>query len=631
MEVADALAAEGLDNVDVVPLRARCLGGITQAAAFREQADDLLRRYERVVAIGGPCVTGEDFSDLWDEGLRIVPTQHCWGPLADGELLSSLIAEGAYVVTPGWLSHWPERMADWGFSQEQAREFFHDCCSSMVLLDTQVDPESGRRLAEVTAFLGLPSQRFPLSLGYVRLFLARTVAEWRLDQCRSEATLGPTDSLVESPAATDEDLRSELADYAMAMDLLAQMASVRSEDQLTMGIADLATRLFGSRDSAYVPVERAAEADGPLIAQALGSAAEYGWNDEGTTFWVKVGQPGEPLGILTAGDFYFPRYGDRYLNLAIGLARVLALAVSNARSFQELVSARDALRVSEEKYRVLINEAGDAILILDERGVIVEMNRKALSMLRMTAEETHGKSVISLVAPNRTRRMKNALTTTLEKGGTFLSSAELVTADTKPVSVDMMWSRVFLTGGTAVVQLVVRDITERRLAEERLRSLALVDQLTGLNNRRGFTLLAQQQLKVCDRAGHGASLVYIDLDGMKAINDELGHKEGDHALRQTAQVLRQTFRAADILARLGGDEFVALIAKSDPETERVILNRLDDVVEERNRSADLPFALSLSVGAASYDPQAPLSIEELLQRADAMMYEEKRLRRVKGC
>jgi len=149
MEVADALAAEGLDKVDVVPLRARCLGGVTQAAAFREQANDLLRRYDRVVAIGGPCVTGEDFSDLWDEGLRIVPTEHCWGPLADGELLSSLIAQGAYVVTPGWLSHWPERMADWGFSQEQAREFFHDCCSSMVLLDTQVDPESGQRLAEL--------------------------------------------------------------------------------------------------------------------------------------------------------------------------------------------------------------------------------------------------------------------------------------------------------------------------------------------------------------------------------------------------------------------------------------------------------------------------------------------------
>ena len=103
------------------------------------------------------------------------------------------------------------------------------------------------------------------------------------------------------------------------------------------------------------------------------------------------------------------------------------------------------------------------------------------------------------------------------------------------------------------------DNTERKWAEEKLREMSLMDDLTGLYNRRGFLTLATQQLKIAHRLKQGLALFYLDLDRMKWINDTLGHREGDRALIDTASILRNTFRASDIVARIGGDEVHRII------------------------------------------------------------------------
>src|SRR6185369_5039973 len=105
---------------------------------------------------------------------------------------------------------------------------------------------------------------------------------------------------------------------------------------------------------------------------------------------------------------------------------------------------------------------------------------------------------------------------------------------------------------------ILEDITDRKHAEEKLRELSVSDELTGLANRRGFMLLAEQQIKLAQRTGKGLVLVFADLDRLKWINDTLGHAEGDRAIQDTALILRNSFRTSDIVARLGGDEFVAL-------------------------------------------------------------------------
>ncbi len=155
-----------------------------------------------------------------------------------------------------------------------------------------------------------------------------------------------------------------------------------------------------------------------------------------------------------------------------------------------------------------------------------------------------------------------------------------------------------------------------------LASLTLVDELTQLRNRRGFFELAEQALKVARRERYMLGLFFIDLNGMKQINDTLGHLVGDQALRETADILRDTFREADIVARLGGDEFVAL-AHVQNDTS-VLRERLRDRLAMLNAQPNRRYKLDVSIGTTLVNAAGNDTIETLIERADADMYEEKR-------
>lgn len=169
-----------------------------------------------------------------------------------------------------------------------------------------------------------------------------------------------------------------------------------------------------------------------------------------------------------------------------------------------------------------------------------------------------------------------------------------------------------------------REALALREANEQLRAESLTDTLTGLHNRRGFIALAEQALVSAQRDGMGLALFFIDLNGLKQINDRLGHEVGDVALRATAGVLQECFRAADVVARLGGDEFVALVRDERGDIPDVLTERLAARVAAHNESELREFTLSLSVGSATYDPLQPKSLAALLAEADAAMYERKR-------
>ena len=148
-----------------------------------------------------------------------------------------------------------------------------------------------------------------------------------------------------------------------------------------------------------------------------------------------------------------------------------------------------------------------------------------------------------------------------------------------------------------------RDLTERHRLQAELRRMSVTDDLTGLNNRRGFFMLAEQEMKLARRLKKDLLLVFVDLDDFKSINDTHGHHVGDQALAETADILRTTFRESDVLARLGGDEFVALAMFSPEETDDVIETRLHQTLAEHNGRAGRRYALSISTGMARFDAQ----------------------------
>jgi diguanylate cyclase (GGDEF)-like protein len=166
----------------------------------------------------------------------------------------------------------------------------------------------------------------------------------------------------------------------------------------------------------------------------------------------------------------------------------------------------------------------------------------------------------------------------------------------------------------------------RKQLEDEIRQAALIDPLTGIYNRRGFFLLAEQALRSAARHQRPYLLCFFDLDGLKEINDELGHDQGDEALYDIAEVLRSVFRSSDIIGRLGGDEFVVL-AEGDASAEPALRQRVGDEIVRHNESAGRAYRLATSIGVARFESRRPRSLSELLQEADRQMYEHKRFTR----
>lgn len=179
------------------------------------------------------------------------------------------------------------------------------------------------------------------------------------------------------------------------------------------------------------------------------------------------------------------------------------------------------------------------------------------------------------------------------------------------------------TSGDTVARAVLSAIERHELQQE-LRRLALVDELTGLHNRRGFMTLGEAAIRSAHRSGTRLTLLFIDVDNMKLINDGHGHQEGDRALTEVAQVLRENMRESDVIARIGGDEFCALMWGSTPSSNDGPAGRIRRKMLELNSTGTRPYILSVSVGAHSYDPSQPCTLDALIEEADRVMYREKR-------
>ncbi len=188
-------------------------------------------------------------------------------------------------------------------------------------------------------------------------------------------------------------------------------------------------------------------------------------------------------------------------------------------------------------------------------------------------------------------------------------------------------AREFIRKPFSVSEFLIRfdQMMRDHEREEALVALSLTDELTGLSNRRRFFVLAEQCLKVAIRAKRRSWLLYIDMDDLKWINDHRGHKEGDQALITLGDILKKTFRESDIIARIGGDEFAVLLESSD-ENNEILIARLNENITDHNAKVSKEYKLSVSVGAVQFDPGSPISIDELLSKADALMYAQKRKR-----
>lgn len=154
-------------------------------------------------------------------------------------------------------------------------------------------------------------------------------------------------------------------------------------------------------------------------------------------------------------------------------------------------------------------------------------------------------------------------------------------------------------------------------------NLATLDDLTKIHNRRGFMMLSQHSLNLCMRQQTPATLVFIDLNKFKQINDMFGHAEGDDVLRTFANLVSKECRESDVFARLGGDEFVVLFANTTLSAAKDMIIRLQQSLNEHKQKANSKYNISFSYGMVGFDPDKHKTIEALLEDGDSQMYEHK--------
>jgi len=279
---------------------------------------------------------------------------------------------------------------------------------------------------------------------------------------------------------------------------------------------------------------------------------------------------------------------------------------------------------SEERYRILTENSLVGVYLI-QNNLFQYVNPAFAHIYGYEREEITGKiGPLDLVIPeDHAKVMEKMQRKPGDDNQNMLFELRMRRKDGAIRIVEVYGSRAIFNGRPAVLGTLL-DVTEKKQLEEQLQAMSLVDELTKLYNRRGFFTIAEQQVLIASRTMKEMLFFFIDLDRMKWINDNLGHKEGDDALIRTSAILKDTFREADVIGRIGGDEFAVLAVGTNDMSAEVLKKRLLEKIEAYNAQGDSKYQLSFSIGVAIYNPERPSSIDELMAVADELMYEEKR-------
>jgi signal transduction histidine kinase len=333
-ELTTAVESEGLDDVAVATFPARCgrpqIEWDSLAQAIRADED-----CSCVQIIGGGCLAGLGDPPQQLEHCHLYKIGQCFCLFAGRSVIDGYLKEGAYLLTPGWLARWRDWLNEWGFDQQTAREYFAESTTRLLLLDTGVDAQSDQNLHEFADFIGRPFETVPVGLDYLHLLLAKMVLEWRLNNERAIT------------ATVVNDTRRQMADYAMALDLLSNLTQTMDEAEAFENILNLFSILYAPGELGYVPLQDGkpdlalscplSSTDIAAITNRLaGLGEEYAWTESGNGFLLRINYGSELLGVLMVDEIAFPEYKEHYLNLALAIAGVCGLAIHNTRIFQQL-------------------------------------------------------------------------------------------------------------------------------------------------------------------------------------------------------------------------------------------------------------------------------------------------------
>jgi len=359
-ELAAVLASETFPEAVMSAFPARCNRPPLTEEELQESLAPL-GEVERVEVFGAACCLARiDMPPDGTSPLRCHGLDQCFETIADGEQIARCLRDGAYLVTPGWLSDWPAALKRLGLDRQMARALFGETTTRVVLLDTGIDPSGSLRDLEAFAgFIDRPFAVVPVGLSYLRLLVTRTILLWRLEREQ------------QSCSRTLQEIRKQSADYALAVDLMGGIGRITEEGEAVEAMLDFFTMLFAPGHLAYLSFRndrparlwlRPPAAD-PAEAEAIRNrlaafAGESGRTASGTGIVLKILYREQTQGVIEAESIAFPEYRDHYLNLALNIVRVCALPIENARKYEQLRQTEALLQqANEELFRLATTDA----------------------------------------------------------------------------------------------------------------------------------------------------------------------------------------------------------------------------------------------------------------------------------
>lgn len=625
------IVAEGWSDVGVAAFPSRCG---RPPLSWDELGYLLGEGCTQVILFGRSCLKELGDPPVGWPPLTQMSLENCFDLLAGSTLVSDAIARGAYLITPAWLVDWRGNLSEMGFDEGSAAGFFQDFASELVLLDTGVVVDAPSKLAELANVLNIPASRMAVGIDYIRQLLAGLVAEWRLREAQQDAS------------EQERNFARELADHKAAMDFLGRLPLMKDERETIAAIEELFHMLFAPQDFYYVRFEGGvAQCDDTLpddlFRQVRTLNNNWAWMESQSGFLLRIFRAGETLGVVVVDHFAFPEYLTRYLNLAISIAGVAGLAIDNARTYRRIKETEEALRKrersltmaqtmarlghwemdldtgdvqwSDETFRILGYEPETIIPSYDLflQAIHADDRERVASHIKVARDGRRFDIEFRVVMPDGRGRVLHGI------GEVILLGVDVRAQTVKAAQGYTGVQRAQLLG-------VIQDITDRKELEWKLEQEAHTDPLTGCANRRYFLKLAEHELARAHRYKLEVSLLMLDLDNFKGVNDSYGHQVGDLVLQKFVQVSTVTLRAEDLIGRLGGEEFAILLPETGSKEALEVAERLCRAVASVKVPVgeNPPLRFTTSIGVATLGREE-FTIGAILVRADRALYEAK--------
>jgi len=363
----------------------------------------------------------------------------------------------------------------------------------------------------------------------------------------------------------------------------------------------------------------------PTTTAWLERAKKYGWQSSAS---LPLYCHGEIVGTFNLYSSKLQAFDKQAQDLLTEMAVDISHALGRFHLESQHLQLEKELKESEERSRLVLENSIDAVINIDHLGNVTEWNAAAERIFGYSRPEVLGRELGQFIIPERHRQAHTAAMHRLFKAPDANPTGkrveiEGVRSDGTEIPVELSVTTV-RRDDSIFFSAFVRDISERKRAEERIQYLALFDALTGLPNRVQLEERINYAISLAKRNDSHMALLFLDLDHFKNINDTLGHSVGDKLLIEIAERLKRVLREQDTVARLGGDEFILLLPESNAEGVRRVAEKLLDsitqpFIDEKNNE----LTVSSSIGIAFY-PDDGLDFETLLKNADTAMYRAKR-------